>query len=90
MTVTDPKIRAKIDSLYWDSKRWKKYFLESYEFVVGKNVSPWGQLSVCTRAADALIGGKEGNASEWMQLDPKARETLRTNLKNDNEKRLGR
>ena len=76
LTVTNPKLRAKLDQLYRNPKsRWRSDFLEGYEYVASKGYNPLGLWMTCTGA---------GN-SKWLKLDPAARDILTINMKNYEE-----
>lgn len=73
LTVTNPKLRAKLDRMYRDvNSRWREDFLSTYESNIDK-----------PRDTICLTAGSSG----WLKLDPAARDLLSTRIKKNNTER---
>ena len=60
MSVTDPRLRAKLDAKYRNNPKMKKYFMEYYNLVAERNNSPTAMSMAC---------GNATRNSKWMKQD---------------------
>ena len=79
MTVTNPKLRAKLDKQYRYNPRWKKYFQKQYNLIAGQYDPATGMdkrypAGVWLTCLTARTGAKE-----WLTQDPAAVEQLEIN-----------
>ena len=77
MTVTNPKLRAKLDRMYRENPRWREFFLQGYETVAMRSS---GQGMACLIASNA----------KWPKLDPGARDFLEIRMRRAQEERNSR
>ena len=67
MTVTNPKLRAKLDRMYRDpNSRWREYFLDAYENGIDH-----------PRDMACIIAGN----SKWLKLDDANRDQMSIRIK---------
>jgi hypothetical protein len=68
LTVADATLRTRLDKLYRENPRWRKYFDEGYQDLVsyGQPADPQELWITCTNAGKA----------QWLTLEPAVREIL--------------
>jgi hypothetical protein len=68
VSVTNPRLRAKLDKQYRENPRWRQAFLEGYRAAAERPTR--------RRAVTLLVLCMTAENSGWLKLDPAARDQL--------------
>jgi hypothetical protein len=79
MTVTDPKLRAKLDKQYGKNSRWKNYFQKQYDLIAGQYDPATGMDKRYPSGVWLTCLSARNGAKEWLTQDPAAVEQLEIN-----------